>query len=724
MELAGFQLVENFAKAADSDDMLAIVDSFVCSARSDIPVPFLRRLARILIARKVFPDSAAIKKWSAHPPATYLAGLFLLGDLQEQNALETFQLIASIESSIGRAASVECAKIYLKSKEYGRFTASLQRTLDNPADVDYWGDACKLLTRLRKERSLSADRTARIAILSSSTTNFLVSALKVALFREKIRAEFYECPYGNYRQDALDPNSGLYLFKPDFIFIVLNHRDANLQYYSDEAERTVSDVIQNHKDLWKTISQKSNAHMIQTNFDIPHYDSLGNLGTQIEGARSQVVNQINEALRRECPKYVTILDQVSLQVISGSDWIDESMWYLAQQYPSTLRLPTLCQSFAAVVRARMGLSKKALVLDLDNTLWGGVIGEDGLDGIKLGPPSQVGEAFVDFHKYILELKSRGIILAVCSKNNLADAQSPFETHENSLLKLSDFAVFVANWDDKATNIKNIASTLNIGTDSLVFIDDNPLERKLVRDLLPEVAVPELPVDPAHFVRSLSAYRYFETSALSKEDFERNASYHQNAQREILKSKSGSIDEFLKSLRMSSEHSPIDERNIIRVTQLIGKTNQFNVTTRRHSEDQVRAISKSAKHWSRAFRLSDCFGDHGLIGVIVAEINSASVWSIDTWLMSCRVIGRTMERFMLDTMIEAAAKSGAQKLRGTFIPTSKNQLVADLFERMGFTIISDSPDGVKVFELDVMGGDKKQGIFIMSKHSANPTATCP
>jgi len=346
-------------------------------------------------------------------------------------------------------------------------------------------------------------------------------------------------------------------------------------------------------------------------------------------------------------------------------------------------------------------------------LWGGVIGEDGINGIKLGPPSAVGEAHQALQRYLLELKERGILLAVCSKNNESDAQAPFLSHPEMALKLDDFVAFFANWNDKPSNLRCMAQQLNLGIDSFVLIDDNPVERDIVRRELPEVLVPELGEDPSSYIAAISRTLCFETISISEEDRARHASYMANQQREMAMSQSVSMDGFLSSLDMRSQAGSFDDLHLARVVQLIGKTNQFNLTSRRHTESQVRALMASPAAWTRYFKLRDKYGDHGLIGVLIACERNPGVWEVDTWLMSCRVIGRSMEDYMFNDMVEALRARGAHVLKGIYLRTCKNGMVADLFDRMGFTkecIDSHSA----AYLLDLSNDIKHKQLFIHSE----------
>ncbi len=353
-----------------------------------------------------------------------------------------------------------------------------------------------------------------------------------------------------------------------------------------------------------------------------------------------------------------------------------------------------------LVAAQRGRSAKCLVLDLDNTLWGGVIGDDGLEGIVLGQGSALGEAYVEFQRWVLDQARRGVILAVCSKNDEANALLPFERHPEMLISRSDIAAFVANWEDKAANLRTIAQRLNIGTDSLVFVDDNPFERNIVRRELPQVAVPELPEDPAFYARCLADAGYFEALSVTAEDLERSRQYQANVQRETLRASATDLNGYLASLKMRLWAQSFDEVGLKRVVQLINKTNQFNLTTRRYSEAEVEAWIGNKSVLGLQFRLTDSLGDNGIISVIVGKLDDmdAKRMIIDSWLMSCRVLGRQVEITCLNILVARAKALGAAEIVGEYIPTAKNNMVREHYSKLNFLPVREDPDGRSVWRL--------------------------
>ena len=610
--------------------------------------------------------------------------------------------------------------------DVGRFSEAAERlrqALRGRPTYSFYPRVRALLDRLWRE-SPPSSRQARVAVIGSSTTSIVVQVLRALCFRDGVHAACYEGSYGAYRQEILDRESGLYRFEPSITFLLTNWRDLQLPPHVEDEAAVVDAVVTEHTAAWQTLNEIAGCHIVQHGFDLPAEESHDELATR-PGGRTRVIRLINLALVARAPRYVSILDAEAAQAEVGrKQWQSETLWYTARQHPAPDAVPALAELQMAHVRAVLGLAKKVVVCDLDNTLWGGVIGEDGLTGITLGPGSPAGEAYAALQEYLLELKRRGVLLAVCSKNNPEDARLPFTEHPHTRLGLNDFAAFFANWSDKAENLRAIAAQLALGLDSFVFIDDNPVERAWVRSQLPEVAVVELGPTPYGYVRDLDRGRYFQTVGLSDEDRGRSEMYRQTTAREALRTAYGSLDEFLEQLDMRASAVSITTANIGRVTQLVNKTNQFNLTTRRYTDSQIARLAADQAGWARAFRLADRFGDYGLIGVLLCIPTARDSWEIDTWLMSCRVLGRRVEQFMFDHLSEAARAAGITSIVGVYRPTAKNTQVADLFTRLGFRVTAEEPDEVRyVFDTasNAFAHDEQGS---MSRHirSESPPAT--
>jgi FkbH-like protein len=591
----------------------------------------------------------------------------------------------------------------------------LRRAVGGSQDFAFLTRAAKQLMKVKEDAIRACTSRIKIAVLYPYTTDLLVPLLSLGLFREGIWADIYVPPYGTHQQAILDPGSALYAFAPDVVLQLPTWRELGLQVLDPEPALKVQELVAGLVESWEMIQARIPARIIQANFEIPAVDPSGHLGHILPGGRAAVIRDLNQRLLEEARNHhVSVLNMDHLAAVYGKRaWSDAGYWHLAKQHPAPNALPAFVDGLVTRIRAGLGLSKKVLVLDLDDTLWGGVIGEEGLKGILVGPPSATGEAHLALQRYVAQLKERGILLAVCSKNNLTDAQAPFLQHEAMHLKLDDFVAFTANWEDKPSNLRAMARSLNLGLDSFVFLDDKPTERAFVRQELPEVAVPEIGSDPSRYVEILDATGYFDVDSLSSEDLERSRSYLNNLERETFRSGHDSLESFLGGLNMTCEHGPFDEHWLPRIVQLIGKTNQFNLTTRRHSEARVRQLMTDQAGWTQFFRLKDRFDDNGLVGIMIATPSTEGkrIWELDTWLMSCRVIGRQLENFMFNTLMAAARERGMDRIDGLFFPTAKNSMVANLFTELGFTGEPSAEGQVQVFHMKPSLIDPRPASFI-------------
>ena len=449
-----------------------------------------------------------------------------------------------------------------------------------------------------------------------------------------------------------------------------------------------------------------NATIIQQTFLDITEPVFGSYDRLVPGAPARVITQLNDQLSKAAAQDgVLLLDVARASERDGIDaWFDTGSWLHGKLEIAPEAATLYGDMVARIVAAQRGLSKKCLVFDLDNTLWGGVIGDDGLEGLVLGEGSAAGEAHLALQRYAKQLKERGVILAVCSKNDPAIAEAAFNEHPEMLLKRSDISAFVANWNDKAENLKAIAARLNIGLDSLVFVDDNPVERARIRQSLPMVAVPELPKDIAHYVRCLADAGYFEAVAFTSEDRQRTEQYAANAERESLFELSGSLDDFLRNLQMSVVFGPFTAADLVRVTQLFNKTNQFNTTTKRYSAEEVANFAAAEQTVTLQFRLLDKYGDNGLVSAMILrpDPKQLEIFEIDNWVMSCRVFGRQLEFEAMNIAVEQARRRGGKALRADYIPTPKNGVISELYSSLGFSPLNDRTlgDGGTCWFLDL------------------------
>jgi FkbH-like protein len=578
--------------------------------------------------------------------------------------------------------------------------AALRRAVLPTLDYTSAQSLCRICAQIRERKATTATKT-RLAVLGSFTTKQLVSLIDLYLFAAGINAELYEADYGVFRQEILDPGSALYEFQPQIVFLATSWRDLVIRPKMSDGREQVARMVESEQAdwhrLWETLQSRCGCQVIQNNFVMPAVRALGNHESRHPASLSRYLLATNQHLLDTAPPFVTIHDVDHLASVWGRwNWDDPRFVHHAKMPCSPECLVDYAHSIASLVSAHLGLAKKCLVLDLDNTLWGGVIGDDGLGGIRLGQGDALGEAFLAFQHYAQDLQLRGVLLAVCSKNDEAIAREVFEKHPEMVLRLSDFSCFAANWNDKATNLRSIAATLNLGLGSLVFVDDNPAERAIVRRLVPEVAVPELPEDVAEIPRVLERYRYFQVISLGTEDLKRTEYYRADALRKSAQSSSGDMAAYLRSLDMAAKIRPIDEVTLERSVQLVQRSNQFNLTTRRRTAAEVLALLNDESWVTRTVSLVDRFGDNGLVSVLLARV-TGQVLEIDTWLMSCRVLKRGVEQLLMNHLHRLALARGIRVIRGDYIPTSKNTLVRNHYADLGFTCVQTGALGQTSWE---------------------------
>ncbi len=568
-----------------------------------------------------------------------------------------------------------------------------QRLANSRMDFVRAGQLDKAVQRfLAQHGDAAALPTVRLALLGSSTFSHLLPGIRLGALRRGFLVDVYTGPYGLYRQELADFHSGLYNFRPEIICFAFDAQHLAPWEGSDPQE-----TMANLRYCWQTAQESLDCTVIQQTA-LPRLPLLvGNNEDRLQVSPAHVLQQVNTGIRAEARErgvYLLSVDQAAADA-GIAQWFDPALWLSAKQEVHPRASVAYGDQLGRLLAAMRGRSSKCLVLDLDNTLWGGVIGDDGVDGIVLGQGSPTGEAFVNLQRYARQLAGRGVILAVCSKNDLANAVSVFENHPEMVLRQSDIACFVANWQDKAENLRYIAQTLNIGLDSLVFVDDNPAERRLIRSELPTVAVPELPDDPAEYVQCLAAAGYFEAIEITAEDRERTQLYRANASREALRQTSTDLGSYLNGLDMQLIWSPFDAAGFKRIVQLINKTNQFNLTTRRYTDAEVSTLMRDPDVVTLQLRLTDVHGDNGMIAVVIGRRvneNSENILEIDTWLMSCRVLGRGVEEATLNILSRRAGEMGCTRLTGEFKPTAKNSMVSEHYGRLGFDLLATNEDG--------------------------------
>jgi FkbH-like protein len=540
----------------------------------------------------------------------------------------------------------------------------------------------------------------RVAIVSGYTSDPIVSAMRVALLAEGFRAEVYEARFGVYRQEMLSPSSALYAFDPKIILVVSPSADiAGMPVgpmSQSDIELELDREVKQWRSLWEELHKHSTAVILQHTFESPDVSYLGIAERSAFWGPARFIAALNERLIAASCGAVHWVDVDYLATTIGRrNWHDPRLKYHGKLAFSSAFLPEYTTLLGAALRSALGYTRKALIVDLDNTLWSGVLGDDGLEGILLGPDTPEGEAYQAFCRYVGDLGLRGVILGICSKNEITNVVEIFERHRHMPLKLDDFAVVRCNWEDKASNLAAIALELNIDVSAIVFVDDNPAECELVRQVLPSVHVVQMDGDPASFIRRLDRERLFDSQGYSDEDIKRSKSYIARAKTATLQASAPDLETYLTSMEMHGRIWRARHEDIPRLAQMEIKTNQFNMTTRRWTAEQIRRFIDSDDHDVFSFQLTDRFADHGLVGTICVRYQGAEV-VILSWLLSCRVFSRTCEEFMLSELIKSAIERGFSRIIGEYIPTDKNKVVANLFTRLGF--VAADNDGLFALEI--------------------------
>ena len=530
-----------------------------------------------------------------------------------------------------------------------------------------------------------------------------------------IKPNFYESEYNKYYEDALFGNDVLDKFNPDIVYIHTTNQNIikypELNNNVDEIFTLINNEIEQYKSIWSSLT-KYNCPIIQNNFDYTVNRSLGNLDFYDIHGRTYFINQLNDKFSQEARviKHLYINDINYLSSYIGlNNWFDKSLWHQAKYALSMDSIPELAFNISKIINSILGKSKKCLVLDLDNTCWGGVIGDDGLDGISIGLETAIAESYTSFQKYVKELKQKGVILAVCSKNDFQNAKEGFK-HPDSVLKFDDFTSFKSNWDPKHQNILDIAKEVNIGVDSLVFIDDNPVERDLVSSQVPSASVPNIGNDVINFIDLIDRNGYFEPISLSIDDINRNKYYEDNKKRSQEQSIYKSYDDFLVSLEMTAEINSFSSIYLDRITQLTNKTNQFNLTTKRYTASEIENIATSDEYIKIYGKLTDKYGDNGLIAISIGRIKENQC-HIDLWLMSCRVVKRDMEFAMLDELVRQCKEKEVLEIIGYYYQSDKNNMVFDLYEKFGFVLNNTNGEDT-IWRLDISNYENKNKFIVV------------
>lgn len=592
--------------------------------------------------------------------------------------------------------------------------AEYKKIVENIALEDYSG----LLNVGRKWKKIDdKQENAKIAFIGSASLQLITSVTRAMLTKYGVCADVYEGEYNGIIMDVYDENSDMYAFKPEYIVIIPDFHDIENEMPSvissvTEVSDVVNNIVNRYNDMYDAIHKKlPGTQVIMCNIVEPYYDSLGNLAVNYISSQKMIYKQVNIRLVESRPKYVSIVDVEGLAAYVGKgNWFDESSYFLNKSGFALQYIGYFCDLIARQFRAYMGNPRKCIVLDLDNTLWGGVVGDQGYLGITIDPNDAEGEAYQAFQRYLLQLKDRGILLAVCSKNDEDNAREPFEKNPHMLLKLEDISAFVANWNDKASNIRLIANELNIGVDSFVFFDDNPTERELVREFLPEVMVIDVPEDPALYVRALDQSYAFEWSQITKEDINRSQTYSENRNRNKLMEACVNYDDYLEKLQMHILFEKLSDENVERFVQLTNKSNQFNLRTQRYSEAEIESMRNSNEYELYTVSLSDKFTNYGIVACIVINIVK-DTYIIENWVMSCRVLKKTVEHYTIQRIVDIARERGCKNIKTEYIPSKKNGMVSELYDGFGFELINEE-NGIKNYILEEKMKSFKQKYYFM------------
>lgn len=561
------------------------------------------------------------------------------------------------------------------------------------------------LERARAEEGHSALHPFTLGIVSNATTDFLISALIGTGVRHGIDLRVVAAPFAITLQAALSPEPGVLPANPDAILLALDYH----AYFTDysirdtDADRLVDDAIAQLQTLILAFAAASRAELLVQTIAAPPERLFGSFDRRQPGTPAWLASRFNARLVEEILRPgVSLVDIEALSTQIGlANWHDRTQYLMARLPFAADCVPLYADQVLRLIGALRGRGRKVLVLDLDNTLWGGVIGDDGIEGIRLGQGDPVGEAFQDLQRAALALKQRGVLLAVCSKNDEAIALRAIREHPEMILRENDFSAFQINWVDKVTNLEILAERLSLGLDSFVFFDDNPVERDHVRKSEPRVLVPELTSDPASYARTLMTGGFFEAVTFSQEDRTRAEQYASNRKRETLATQSRDLNEFLRSLDMQATFTSDGELGWSRFTQLINKSNQFNLCTRRYSEAEISAMVADPTVLTLQVRLTDQFGDNGMISALICKPKDEA-WMIDTWVMSCRVLGREVEQAVLNYLVEEARRRGIGRMIGVYRATDRNSIVAEHYPKLGFTRVStgDGPGDEDRWTLDL------------------------
>ncbi len=592
--------------------------------------------------------------------------------------------------------------------------------LEYPFDNEY-----VMKKRKSLRRTLLADGTKRlkkkIAVFGGSTTNDIVVYLELFLLNNGIEPEFYQSEYARYWQDAMFPSEELLDFQPDIVFIHTTSRNITAYPTAADSKEAVSGLLeaeyQKFEQMWQKISDTYHCPIIQNNFEMPFYRIMGNKDCCDYRGRSNFVNRLNEKFYEYAEKtegfYINDIHFISASY-GLKEWSNPLYWNMYKYAMCVEAIPEFSLNLANIIKSVFGKNKKALALDLDNTLWGGVVGDDGVEGIQIGQETGVSQSYYEFQSYIKSLKQLGIILTVCSKNDHENAIAGLN-HPEGALKPDDFIIIKANWENKDRNIIETAAELNILPDSIVFVDDNPAERAIVNAQIAGISTPVMD-SVENYITTIDRNGYFEVTNFSEDDLKRNEMYKANAERAAQQASFTDYNEYLLSLDMTAVIDDFIPIYLQRITQLSNKSNQFNVTTKRYTPTEMEEVFHSGNYIRLYGKLIDKFGDNGVVSVVIGKKDGDTL-HMDLWIMSCRVLKRDMEFAMLDRLTERCKEQGIHTIKGYYYPTAKNKMVKDLYQTFGFEKIEEDNEGNTVWQLNVDSYENKNHVIKVEDNSS-------
>lgn len=586
--------------------------------------------------------------------------------------------------------------------------------LQYPFNSEYILKKAKSLKRALLEKEVTRIPK-KIAVLGGSTTHDIIRILELFLLNQGIEPSFYESEYAQYWQDAMFDNPELVEFAPDLIYIHTSNRNISSYPAPQDTKENVDEVLegqyQHFAVMWEKLHETYHCPIIQNNFEFPFYRLLGNQDAVDFHGKINFLTRLNQKFYEYAQEHENfyINDIQYLSACYGLDaWSDPFFWHMYKYALCLPAIPTLAFNLSNIIKSIYGKNKKALVLDLDNTLWGGIVGDDGVENLEIGQETSMGQVFTEFQQYIKDHKDIGIMLNVNSKNEEENAIAGLN-HPDGVLRPDDFILIKANWNPKSQNIVDIAQELNILPESLVFVDDNPAEREIVHAQVPGVAVPEMD-KPEHYIQILDKSGFFEVTKLSEDDKKRNEMYKANQERRQQEASFGNYEDYLQSLEMVGTIRPFEPLYMARIAQLTNKSNQFNLTTKRFTQSEIEQTAADENHITLYGKLEDKFGDNGVVTVVIGKVE-AEMLHLDLWLMSCRVLKRDMEYAMMDEVVEKCRERGLKTIRGYYYPTAKNAMVKNFYELQGFTKISEDADGNAVWEYQIPAEYEKKNKVI-------------